>query len=84
MHWAAKRQLGPAAKYTAAAAQWQGEAPGGAGPRGVLPSDVRCGLSGVVCAYYQEGIPRGHAFMCLDMAKLPQTMREIFTQNDLM
>ena len=32
----------------------------------------------------QEGIPRGHAFMCLDMAKLPQTMREIFTQNDLM
>ena len=49
-----------------------------------LPSDVRCGLSGVVMCLLQEGIPRGHAFMCLDMAKLPQTMREIFTQNDLM
>lgn len=30
-----------------------------------------------------EGIPRGHAFVCLDMSRLPQTMREIFTQNDM-
>lgn len=31
-----------------------------------------------------EGIPRGHAFVCLDMSRLPQTMREIFTQNDML
>lgn len=30
-----------------------------------------------------EGIPRGHGFVCLDMSRLPQTMREIFTQNDM-
>ena len=30
-----------------------------------------------------EGIPRGHGFVCLDMSRLPQTMREIFTMNDM-
>jgi hypothetical protein len=30
-----------------------------------------------------EGIPQGHGFVCLDMSRLPQTMREIFTQNNM-
>ena len=29
-----------------------------------------------------EKLPQGHAFVCLEMARLPQAMREIFTSSD--
>ena len=29
-----------------------------------------------------ERLPRGHAFVCLEMARLPQAMREIFTSTN--